>query len=118
MPAELRDAQDGWGQTQAEYARREKLRMRDRMKKRQQRARMKMTPPPLELSTACAAPRFETFTLKGLDVQELGIVAVLTKVQKLANPMSGIHAPKMMRMSLPFVSMIHGPFSNRRGERA
>jgi len=63
---------------------------------------------PTDLSTGYPKPRIETFTLKGLDVQELGIIAVLTKVHKLANPMSGIHAPKMMRMSLPYVSILHG----------
>ena len=111
MPQDLnksKGSQDGWGISQAEYTQREKLRLRERMKKRQQRARMKMAAP-TDLSTGYPKPRIETFTLKGLDVQELGIIAVLTKVHKLANPMSGIHAPKMMRMSLPFVSIIHGP---------
>jgi len=106
MPQE-RVKHNEWGLSQIEYAQREKQRLRERMKKRQQRARIKMTPPPMvhELSTACS---FETFLLKGLDVQDLGIIAVVTKVFKRPDPMNRYYAPIAVPMSLPWVSMLYG----------
>ena len=106
----LRDTNDGWGLTPAEYARREKIRMRERMKKRQQRARMKMEAPPL-VPVDNPVQRWVTFKLKGLDVQELGIVAVVTRTIKRPDPMSRYNPLVSVPMSLPWVSILHGAFS-------
>ena len=78
----------------------------NRPKKRQQRARIKMTPPPM----ICEHPvhKFETFRLKGQDVQELDIIAVVTKVFKRPDPMNRYWAPVAVPMSLPWVSMLYG----------
>ena len=95
-----------WGLTPIEYAQRDKQRLRERMKKRMQRARMKLNPPPM----ICEHPvqNFSTFTLKGQDVQDLGIIAVVTKVIKKQNPIGGWREPIDIPISLPWVSLIYG----------
>lgn len=103
----LRDSNEDWGLSPAEYARREKIRMREKMKKRQQRERLKMKAPPL-VPVDNLVQKFEMFRLKGQDVQELGIIAVVAKVMLRPDPMSRGHNHISVPMSLPFVSILHG----------
>ena len=103
----LRDTNEDWGLSPAEYARREKIRMRDRMKKRAQRARMKMEPPPL-VPVDNIVQKLVTFRLKGKDVQELGIIAVVSKVSLRPDPMSHGYNRLPVPMSLPYVSILYG----------
>lgn len=100
----LIDSNENWGLSAAEYARREKLRLRDRMRKRMQRAKIKATPMRLEQPVE----KYTTFRLKGQDIQELGIIAVVTKVVKRQNPIARWREPISVPMSLPFVSMLYG----------
>jgi len=107
MPAErLRDTNENWGLSQAEYARREKKKLRDRMRLRQQRANTKMIIPPMIYKQP--VEKFTTFRLKGQDVQELGIVAVVASMVKRQNPIARWRDPILVPMSLPFVSILHG----------
>jgi hypothetical protein len=115
MKAErLRDTPEGWGLTPAEYARREKLRLRERMKKRMQRAQIRTVQTRLELPVE----NLSTFRLKGQDIQELGILAVVTNVVKRQNPISRYREPISVPMSLPFVSILYGQdtLSRRAGQ--
>ena len=105
MPSErLRDSNENWGLSTAEYARREKLRLRERMRKRMQRAQIKTVQTRLEQPVE----KYSTFRLKGKDIQELGIIGVVTKVVKRQNPISRYRDPIMVPMSLPFVSLLYG----------
>ncbi|AZO45899.1 hypothetical protein EJ076_34860 [Mesorhizobium sp. M7D.F.Ca.US.005.01.1.1] len=105
MPQE-RYSSNEWGLSQIEYAQREKHRLRERMKKRAQRARIKMTPPPMVCEQL--VEKYVTFRLKGQDIQELDIVAVVTKTFKRPDPMSRYYPPVAVPMSLPWVSMLYG----------
>lgn len=107
MPAErLRDTNEGWGLTQAEYAHREKKKLRDRMRIRQQRANTKMIIPPMIYKQP--VEKLRTFRLKGQDVQELGIIAVVSSMVKRTNPISRYREPILVPMSLPYVTLLHG----------
>jgi hypothetical protein len=104
MPQE-RYSSNEWGLSQIEYAQREKHRLRERMKKRQQRARIKLTPPPM--ISEHPVNKFETFLLKGQDIQELGIMAY----RKYVPNRSGLGIPMTAKgegdwISLPYVSIL------------
>lgn len=102
----LRDSNEDWGLSPAEYARREKIRMREKMKKRAQRERLKMQAPPL----ICEYPvgKFRIERLKGEDIQELGIMAVTGTRKEYSQYIHGRREFVDTAVSLPFVSILYG----------
>jgi hypothetical protein len=102
----LRDSNENWGLSPTEYAQREKTRLRERMKKRLQRARIKVMPPPMLREQL--VEKHTMFRLKGQDIQELGIIAVVASMVKRQNPIARWREPILVPMSLPFVSLLHG----------
>jgi hypothetical protein len=102
----LNEKQDAWGMTQIQYAQREKRRLRDKMRKRVERERMRVTPPPMLTEYPVDRPRL--FRLKMQDIQDLGILAYRKYVPNrtaLGLPMTAKGEGDWI--SLPYVSILH-----------